>query len=113
MNWIELNTKEQLLGLIEESKRQPVLIFKHSTRCGISSAALNRLERNWQPEKLGSLKTYYLDLLLHRTLSQQIAVTLEVEHESPQLLLVRNGKPILVRSHFAIRWDEVEQLVAD
>jgi len=87
------------------------LIFKHSTRCAISSTALSRLERNWKDEEVTPLKMYYLDLLSHRNVSQHIAESFDVEHESPQLLIVKEGNPILVRSHLAIAYDEIQKLL--
>src|SRR5579871_2092582 len=111
MNWTELDREEQLDDLKEESKSQAILIFKHSTRCSISNTVLNRLERNWKPETLQPIKTYFLDLLSNRNISQRVAELFSVEHESPQLLIVQNGKPSLVRSHLAIRFEDVQQLV--
>jgi bacillithiol system protein YtxJ len=87
-----------------------VLIFKHSTRCAISDAALSRLERNWKSEKVIPFKMYYLDLLSHRNVSQLIAQSFDVEHESPQVLIVKEGNPVYVRSHLAITFDEIQKL---
>jgi bacillithiol system protein YtxJ len=111
MNWTELNSKQQIEEIKKESESQPVLIFKHSTRCAVSSTALNRLERNWKPEEVAPLKMYYLDLLSHRNVSQSIAESFDVEHESPQVLILKNGNPIYVRSHLAIAFDEIQQLL--
>jgi bacillithiol system protein YtxJ len=111
MNWTELSTEEQIEQIKKESNTQPVLIFKHSTRCAVSSTALSRLERNWKAEKLAPVKMYYLDLLSYRTISQRIAESFEVQHESPQLLILKGGIPIFVRSHLAIAFDEIQQLL--
>jgi len=108
MNWIDLREQAQLETIKEESKKAPVLIFKHSTRCSISRAALDRLERNWKTE----IKTYYLDLLSYRNISNQIAEYFGVEHESPQVLVVKSGKPVYVRSHLSINADEIAQLIS-
>jgi bacillithiol system protein YtxJ len=110
MKWNELKTEEQIKSICEESKEQPVLIFKHSTRCSISATVLNRLERNWQSsDELTAIKPYYLDLISYRNISNQIASYFGVEHESPQILLVHNGKPKLVRSHMAIDINEIKE----
>jgi bacillithiol system protein YtxJ len=106
MNWTELSTEDQIAQIGEESKTQPVLIFKHSTRCSISATALNRLERNWD-EKKAPIKTYFLDLISHRNVSQQVAEYFDVTHESPQLLILHKGQPVLVRSHFDIRFEDI------
>jgi len=111
MNWTALNSERQIEEIKNESKSQPVLIFKHSTRCAVSSMALTRLERNWNAEKLTPLKTYYLDLLSYRNISQRIAESFGVEHESPQVLILKEGNPIFVRSHLAISFDEIKQLL--
>jgi bacillithiol system protein YtxJ len=108
MNWIDLREQAQIEAIKEESKEQPVLIFKHSTRCSISRAALDRLERNWKTE----IKTYYLDLLSYRNISNQIAEYFGVEHESPQVLVVKDGKPVYVRSHLSINADEIAKLIS-
>ncbi len=112
MNWTELKNEAQIDQLNEESKTQSVLIFKHSTSCSISRAALGRLERNWKADEVGSLKTYYLDLLSHRAISNRIAARFGVEHESPQVLIIQNGKPIYTRSHFDIAFEGVREAIA-
>src|SRR5882762_904488 len=111
MNWTELNSEQQIEEIKNESKSQPVLIFKHSTRCAVSSTALSRLERNWKAEEVAPLKMYYLDLLSHRNISQRIAESFDVEHESPQVLILRDGNPVYVRSHLAIAYDEIQRLL--
>ncbi|MBS1507646.1 MAG: bacillithiol system redox-active protein YtxJ [Bacteroidetes bacterium] len=108
MNWTELRSEDQIKQISEESKTQPVLIFKHSTRCSISGTVLNRLERNWDDSK-APVKAYFLDLLSYRNVSQYIADYFHVIHESPQLLLIQQGQPTLVRSHLDIRFDEIVQ----
>jgi bacillithiol system protein YtxJ len=110
MNWIQLNTEEQIEKIKEESKTHPILIFKHSTRCAISNTALKRLERNWKTEEVAPLKPYFLDLLSFRNISQRISESFDVVHESPQVLIVRDGNPIYVRSHLAIGFDEIQSL---
>ncbi|MBI1767826.1 MAG: bacillithiol system redox-active protein YtxJ [Bacteroidetes bacterium] len=112
MDWTELKEESQIEHLREESKNQPVLIFKHSTQCSISRAALDRLERNWQPENAKRVKTYFLDLLSHRKVSNRVADYFNVEHESPQVLLLEDGKPTLVRSHLSIGFDEIHQALS-
>lgn len=111
MKWIELNCEQQLEEIKKYSHVFPVLIFKHSTRCSISSAALFRLERNWEGCKMSSLKTYFLDLLAHRKLSNKIAEDFSVHHESPQVLLIKNGECIFDASHLEIQVDEISEQV--
>jgi len=104
MNWILLTDETQLQQIIQQSAAKPQLIFKHSTRCGISSMARNRLERNSPPD---GIDFYFLDLLQHRQLSQQVAGIFNVEHESPQVLLIKNGQCIYDESHSGISMDEI------
>ena len=112
INWTELKEEIQIENILEESKKYPVLIFKHSTRCSISVTALNRLERNWSPEKITPIKTYYLDLLSHRSVSHQVSECFGVEHESPQVLILKDGKPMHVRSHLSIGFAEISSALA-
>ncbi len=109
MNWNKLTTDDQLDLIKEESNRSPVLIFKHSTSCSISHMALSRMERNWN-DHLG-VKPYYLDLLAYKPISNKIESVFGVEHESPQVLLIRNGECIYDASHMAISFAGLQQAV--
>jgi bacillithiol system protein YtxJ len=111
MNWNALTDVAQLDVIIEESKAMPVLIFKHSTRCSISSTALNRLESNWKDEDNRHIKPYYLDLLAHRNISNAIAEQFGIEHQSPQVLVISNGECIYHESHTNIRYIDIMKLV--
>lgn len=109
MIWKELTAIDQLDQLIEESKNSPVLIYKHSTSCSVSRMALDRLERKWDLE---GTKTYFLDLLSYRPLSNAIAERFQVVHESPQVLVIENGKAVYDSSHFDINYHDIRsQLV--
>lgn len=96
--WNELTSLEQVSEIASESRQIPVIIFKHSTRCGISRMALKGFESGYaiDPEKA---KPYYLDLLNHRDISNAVADTFGVYHESPQLILIKDGKAIYHESH--------------
>lgn len=111
MKWIELNSSDQLTELKKESVQTPVLIFKHSRRCNISRASLDRLERNWNEQEMQQIKPYFLDLLSYREISNQVAETFHVEHESPQILLIKDGKSVLDLSHFEIEYDQIKSAV--
>jgi bacillithiol system protein YtxJ len=102
MHWNILETTQALANIIAISNEKPVLIFKHSTRCSISETALGRLERNWNDANDEKITPYYLDLIAHREISNTIASTFEVEHQSPQVLIIKNGKSIFDTSHLAI-----------
>ena len=104
INWIELTDLGQLNEIMDLSHEQPVAIFKHSTRCSISRMALKQFENEFDLE--GSVTPYFLDLLNHRDISNEIATRFEVYHQSPQLLLIKEGKSIYDTSHSDI--DAVE-----
>ena len=108
-NWVALKEKNQLDELLKSSKTTPVLLFKHSTRCSISTMALNRLNQglNW------SLKCNfsYLDLLSFRILSNQIANISKVEHQSPQAILIHKNNVLYSESHGAINANEINELI--
>ncbi len=109
MNWIELNSLEQISLIIEKSKEKPQIIFKHSTRCSISSIAKNRLERS---EELPDADFYFLDLIRHRAISDTIAVQFSVYHESPQVLVIRKGECVYDESHSAINMNDIAEQAA-
>jgi bacillithiol system protein YtxJ len=102
MNWIKLNHPEQLEQLLQESNTNPVLIFKHSTRCSISQTALSRLERSWDEGEVGHIAPYFLDLISYRGISNQVESLFNVEHESPQVLIINKGQAVYHSSHLAI-----------
>ena len=108
MNWIPLQSDDQLDQIVSESAIQPKVIFKHSTRCSISSMAKNRLERMQSPE---NIDFYYLDLLKYRNISNKIAEQFAVRHQSPQILVIQDGKCIYDESHSGINMEDIETQV--
>jgi bacillithiol system protein YtxJ len=112
MNWENLTSLDQLDAIRKESTEKPVMIFKHSTRCSISRMVLDRLERNWDVQEMDShVKAYFLDLISYRQISNQLAELFEVEHESPQVLIIRNGASVFDRSHMAIDYQQIRSTV--
>lgn len=109
MNWIELTNEEQLRSIKELSQQKPQVIFKHSTRCNISSIAKHRLEKIEAPD---NIDFYFLDLIKNRSLSNKIAEDFTVNHESPQILLIKNGECIYTESHSGIQMDEIKEQVS-
>jgi bacillithiol system protein YtxJ len=98
--WRVLTDLGQLNEIVNESTEKPVVIFKHSTRCSISRMALRQFEQEFDLE--GKVVPYYLDLLEHRDISNDIANRFGVYHQSPQLILIKEGKAIYDRSHESI-----------
>jgi bacillithiol system protein YtxJ len=103
MAWTTLEDPGQLDTIDTLSQQRPVLIFKHSTRCSISSAALHRLRHAWTSAD-DIHPAFLLDLLRHRAISNAIAERYAVEHASPQVLIIRGARCIEHRSHFAITY---------
>ncbi|MGJ1273378.1 bacillithiol system redox-active protein YtxJ [Sphingobacterium thalpophilum] len=106
INWIELNTEEQLQNLYQSDK--VVAIFKHSTTCGISNMAKRSLER-MSATSDHDYAIYLLDLLRYRPLSNEIAQRWNVTHQSPQILIVEGKDSLYDASHGDIQFDEIEQ----
>lgn len=102
MNWIKIESESDLEKAIEASFQGNlgVAIFKHSTRCSISSVAKTRLSSFWDFKE--ELPIYYLDLIAYRELSSLIAQKFNVQHESPQILIVKKGECVYDASHMAI-----------
>lgn len=111
MEWNKLSEIEQLEEINKASFDTPVMIFKHSTRCSISSSAINRVERNWNNEQDDiKVKPYYLDLISYRNVSNEIAKKWNIEHQSPQVLIIKNGTCIYTETHMGINYDEIINL---
>ena len=98
LTWLPLTSSEQLETIKTESNTASVLIFKDSTRCGISKMVIKQFEKLFTEENQ-HLKVYYLDLLNYRDISNEIAVKFQVMHQSPQLIVVRNGSTVHYASH--------------
>ena len=108
--WNQLTSMELLEVISEESKTTPVAIFKHSTRCGISRMVINQFESNYNidPEQM---KLYYLDLLSYRSISDEVGIKLQVFHQSPQLIVVKNGNAVHHASHHSIQAEDLERFI--
>ena len=107
MDWLTLESSEQLQAIKNTSHEKLALIFKHSTRCSISQTIMDRLERNWKQEEMKEVKLYFLDLVQQRSVSNQVSEEFAVRHESPQVLLIKNGQSIYNRSHFDINYKDL------
>ena len=107
MNWKEFIDEQGLEDIKKLSVEKPQVIFKHSTRCSISTMAKSRLERSTEPD---GIDFNYLDLIAHRDISNKIAEDFNVEHASPQVLIIKNGECVYDESHNAISMDEIEEV---
>ncbi len=109
LKWTFLDSSEKLEHIIIKSHSHPIIIFKHSTRCGISSIAKMRLEDQWDLSE--DAEVFLLDLIKHKDLSNKIAQTFNVYHESPQILLIQQGECVHDASHFDITVDELKEVI--
>lgn len=110
LNWIPLTDLNQLEEIKHLSKTESVLIFKHSTRCGISSIVIKQFEKLFKEEH-ESLKVYYLDLLRYRNISDEVGYTFQVMHQSPQLIVVKNEVSVFNASHYDITLTDLTKFV--
>lgn len=108
--WIPLNTVDQLGTIKEKSSSRPQVIFKHSTTCGISRMVLNMFKSSYNLQD-GQMDLYFLDLLANRDVSNAVASKFGVMHQSPQLLIIKNGVVVIHDSHGAISDINLEKYI--
>ena len=108
MDWNVLRDENELEELIRRSEIRPQVIFKHSTRCSISSVAKGRLERSKVPP---GADFHYLDLISYRNTSNKVAQVFDIHHESPQVLVIKNGTCVYDESHMGINMVDIEEIV--
>jgi bacillithiol system protein YtxJ len=101
MNWISLQSKDQLSEIERKSAKNTQVIFKHSTRCGVSKMVLKQFEKQIDLSE-NKMEFYFLDLLNYREISNEIANKFNVPHQSPQLVVVKNKKVVAQASHHEI-----------
>ena len=98
LNWLPLTSIDQIEKIKTLSKTESIFIFKHSTRCGISRMVIKKFESLFSEEHQ-NLKVYYLDLLNYRNVSNEVANYFQITHQSPQLLVIKNGVSFYDASH--------------
>ena len=104
MDWIPLLNEQQIEEIKTNSLQKPQVIFKHSSRCSISSMARHRLDKNNPPK---GIDFYFLDIINHRNVSNKIALDFDIRHQSPQVLIINNGTCIYNESHSGIHMDDI------
>ena len=110
LQWKQLKSLDQLDAIAAQSSEVPVVIFKHSTRCSISRMALKQFESEFDLQD--KVTPYFLDLITYREISNQVANRFGVVHQSPQILLIRDGKAIYDTSHGDIDAAKLKSKVA-
>ena len=100
VDWKKLTDLKEFDAMLQESYINSVVVFKHSTRCSISRMALRQFESDWK--LYGNQMPYFLDLLAYRSISNAIAERLCVTHQSPQVLVIKDGQAIYHTSHEGI-----------
>jgi bacillithiol system protein YtxJ len=110
INWNELTDLGQLNEILAASNEKPVAIFKHSTRCSVSRMALKQFENEF--DSSDKVTPYFLDLIAHRDISNEIANRFGVTHQSPQLILIKEGKATYTVSHSDIDAEELGKKVS-
>ncbi|WP_086047759.1 bacillithiol system redox-active protein YtxJ [Hugenholtzia roseola] len=110
--WQPLTSLADLEQAKNLSQQHPIVIFKHSTECPVSASALRRLEQGWlQDEENSKITIFYLDLLRYRNLSNLIADDFEVKHESPQILVITEGRAAAHLSHHQISYPALQEAI--
>lgn len=109
VGWRQLKDLGQLNELVAESADLPVLIFKHSTRCSVSRMVLKQFENEFSMHE--KITPYFLDLVAHRAVSTEIAHRFGVLHQSPQLIVIKDGKAVYNESHGSITASQLEQFI--
>ena len=107
MNWQKLQSTDQIQDIKDQSMIKPVLIFKHSTRCAVSSMSMNRVSKKWKPDDADRITPYLLDLISFREISNLVASEFSIAHQSPQILIVKEGKVVYTDSHFGISYSAI------
>ncbi len=108
--WIFLTSENQLEEIEKKSFEKPQVIFKHSTRCSISSISLNKFVEKFDVP-VEEVDIYFLDLLSYRSVSDEISIKFQVTHQSPQIIVVKNGKAIYDASHYNIQAHKILEFI--
>ena len=110
LTWHQLKDLNQMSEIEKQSFEKPVIIFKHSTRCSISRMALKQFEGHYAiPEE--EADAYFLDLLSYRNISDDISRRFGVMHQSPQIVVVKDGKCVFTASHGDINAEEIKDKI--
>ncbi len=110
IKWKQLTNLGQLENIVNESVENPILIFKYSTRCVVSRMVLRQFENEFDLHD--DVTLYFLDLLQHRDVSNAIEIQFGVRHESPQIIVIKDGNAIYNASHENIIADDLKEFIS-
>jgi bacillithiol system protein YtxJ len=110
--WIELTNLDQLNAALRTSANRPILFFKHSTRCGVSSMALSTFEKTWKLDTV-PCDLYLLDLLSFREISNKVEELAGVTHQSPQAIVMVQQGVVYQASHSSIDAEEIQRILRE
>ena len=108
--WIPLTSVDQLSEIKEKSGKKTQVIFKHSTTCGISRMVMNGFNASYNLSS-DQVDLYYLDLQSYRSVSNEVAALFQLRHESPQLLVIKDGVVVAHDSHGGISQLDLAEFV--
>ena len=111
MNLLHVSDLSDLEAAIAESRERPVLLFKHSRTCGISHEALGELHAHVARNRADAVYRL-ITMQSHQRISDEAASRLGVRHETPQAILIRDGRPVWNASHFSITADRLDQALS-
>jgi bacillithiol system protein YtxJ len=103
-HFVRITDTKAFEELLSRSKEGPVVIFKHSTTCPISARAYHQMERFEGEVDL-------VEIQKARELSREIQDRTGVEHETPQVIVLRNGQVVWNASHWKIKAETVAEAV--
>lgn len=112
LTWIPANDIKTIDEYILNSSQKPVLFFKHSSRCSISSMAQSRFEREWSVDE-EKCSLVFIDIIAHRAVSNYLSECSGVVHQSPQVILMKGEKVVYTASHSGIDAKEIANIVFD
>lgn len=112
IQWKAVQKPEDLDEMERYSANRPVILFKHSTRCGLSHEVKDKLEEEWSATNHSAL-FYYLDILEYRALSDEVEHRWRIAHQSPQLIILSDQEVLFHGSHRSITAKRIEKVLAD
>jgi len=110
INWKTIQSTKQLTQILNLSYGKYPLIFKHSNRCPISVSMKNRFDRSWNAKNDLLFEPFLVDVISQKVISNQIAEILDLVHESPQLIILNEGKILYQAAHLDIEYEEIKKI---